>query len=198
MLRKNFVKIYITTEKNILERMKPTGKDNLRTGDFFLEEVLASYIEGFSIKDITRNEHGKPGIQSSNISFNLSHSEDNYALILCDSPYCGVDIQVMKSLLKFENALKSVLTDREFSILTENSSDKAFFQLWSVKEAFIKATGGSIWYGRDYDFSGILPDYSNRWIPVHEQFLYSTEIVPGTYLSFFTPLLPESLEFFNF
>lgn len=198
MNQKKTVRIYVASDKDIMEKMALCSKEGGNIRDFFLEEILKKHISGFSLEDICRNEHGKPLINTSQLSFNLSHSRGYFALVLSNSESCGVDIQFKENREKFDDALKSVLTDREYKMLSDIKSDDDFFQMWSVKEAYIKAKGSSIWFGRDYDFSELLPNYSSRWIYVNGLYLYSEQISPSLYLSVFLSEMPDSVEFLNF
>ena len=182
-----------------IELKVPSKKTSIRSiRDFFLEQILQSYIKNFSLKDLKNAEHGKPTLESENLSFNLSHSGRYYSLLVCDQPYCGVDIQKIEKKHKFTEALKSVLTDNEFFQLELQGSDESFFQLWSLKEAYIKAIGSSIWFGRDYDFSEIIHDYSDKWVYSNDMYLYSFRVFPETFLTIAAPEKPSEMKIINF
>ena len=198
MVQNNLIELWLGFSEDIDLQML-SGKENCHSiRDYFLETVLKKYIKNFSLRDLEINEHGKPSVRSGDISFNLSHCDEYYALLLCDQDFCGIDIQQVKSRMKYEEAFKSIFTDREMAILNQIDLEAEFFRMWSVKEAYIKAMGSSLWFGRDYDFSPILPDYNDRWISVNNLFLYSTEIFPEVYLSAVLPEKPGSLKIKNF
>jgi phosphopantetheinyl transferase len=187
--------LWLGNSGEISDRMKNKKMNSLTESDFFVSEVLKQRIENFSPDDLVRNEHGKPELTQSNFSFNLSHCGENFALVLCDQKFCGIDIQAAESKSKFNDALGSVLTDSEYSLLNEIGRDDDFFRLWSLKEAYIKAIGSSIWFGRDYDFSSIIPDYSDKWIYSNNLYLFSTEMYRRVFLSIAVPLQPAGLDF---
>lgn len=189
--------LWLVNHHRVLDLMKCANEQNISVSEFFISTVLKTRIEDFTLDRIYRNSHGKPEISDCSLSFNLSHSGENLALVLCNQEFCGVDIQLVESSNRFENAFKSVLCDRELSHLEAAGSDEDFFRLWSLKEAYIKAIGGSIWYGRDYDFTPILDQYGEKWTFCNNLFLYSTEIYKGVFLSLCAPVEPDSIDFRN-
>ena len=195
MFGKNQIELWLGKSDKIQQQMKAliVSEDSAR--DYFLKTILSKYIPGFLLKDLVYNDHGKPYYKNSEISFNLSHCNKDLALIITKEDKCGIDIQSVEKLSKFHNALKSVLTDSEFSWIKQNGTEESFFQLWSLKEAFIKSIGSSIWFGRDYDFTSILADYTDKWTFENEMYLYSTEIHRLTYLSIAISFEPKEIVF---
>jgi len=187
--------LWLSNAVDLNRKMKDADADLFSERDFFLSEILSQKIENFTLDDLLRNKHGKPVLQNSPLSFNLSHCGEHFALVLCDQKLCGIDIQTAGSREKYSDALQSVLTDREYSILSEIGKNDEFFQLWSLKEAYIKALGSSIWHGRDYDFSTIIPDYSDRWIYINNLYIYSTEISDRLFLSVAVSSEPDKIDF---
>lgn len=195
MSEKKLFELWLTSPERIQDLMKSDHKHSVSVSEYFISTVLKTKVADFSLNKIYKNNHGKPVLSDSPLSFNISHSGNNLAMILCEQKFCGVDIQVAENRNRFNDALKSVLTDREFAYLDTRGSDDDFFMLWSLKEAYIKAIGSSIWYGRDYDFTSILDQYRDRWTFFNDMFLYSTEIYKGVYLSISVPEKPHLIEF---
>jgi 4'-phosphopantetheinyl transferase len=185
--------LWLGNSVDISKQLLQNKKNVQSTGDFFFESILKKYRYNFTQADIKKNEHGKPYLPDENISFNMSHCDDQIVMLVCDQEFCGIDIQASKSRKKFDDALKSVFTDKEQAILNKLNRDSDSFQLWSLKEAYIKAIGSSIWFGRDYDFSENLPHYSDLWFSSNDLFLYSMKIDSGLFLSIAVPQKPKSL-----
>ncbi|MBI9098098.1 MAG: 4'-phosphopantetheinyl transferase superfamily protein [Spirochaetaceae bacterium] len=198
MVQNNLIELWLGFSEEINQQMLSGKTNDHSIRDYFLETILQKYIKNFSLRDLEKNEHGKPSVRTGDISFNLSHCDEFYALLLCDQDFCGIDIQQVKSRMEYEEAFQSIFTDREMAILNQIDLEAEFFRMWSVKEAYIKAMGSSIWFGRDYDFSTILPYYTDRWISVNNLFLYSTEVFPGVYLSAVLPEKPCPLRIKKF
>lgn len=195
MSENNLFELWLNESGELFPRMKKEKVSNRSLSEFFVAEVLKKKIKNFSPDDLVRNEHGKPELVSGDLSYNLSHCGDHLALVLCSQRFCGIDIQTSGSAEQFSDALRSVLTDREYAMLDETGIDDGFFQMWSLKEAYIKALGTSIWFGRDYDFSELLPDYSDRWIFCQNMYLFSTEIYSRVFLSLAVPSKPLAIDF---
>lgn len=73
--------------------------------------------------------------------FNLSHSGDRVLCALSDEGEVGVDIEQVRP--RREGLPRYALSDREFSAFDGSWED--FFRLWTLKEAYVKYQGGSIY-----------------------------------------------------
>ena len=131
------------------------GETNNILSETFTKEALKLYnIEfdlGFSLEEIEqeiiiRTQNGKPFFKSIPLEFSISHSENIW---VCAMGSCrvGIDIQIEKSAKTLEIA-KRFFNKEESDFVTEYGS-KAFFQIWSMKEAFVKFIGKGISYGFD-------------------------------------------------
>ena len=96
----------------------------------------------FNWKDVVFNDHGRPCLNHPEYDFNISHSGEMVAVMI-GTGKVGVDIE------KHRNVDLS-LFNRQFSEkewLTIHQSahpQKRFFELWSIKEAAIKADGRGV------------------------------------------------------
>lgn len=86
------------------------------------------------------DKYGKPYLKNySDVHFNLSHSERYVACIISDSPV-GVDIEYIHDIDL--NLAKHYFFGLEYEyILNNNDKKKAFFELWVLKESYMKMTG---------------------------------------------------------
>lgn len=93
------------------------------------------------------NEFNKPLFNHSSGYFvNVSHSGDWVVSAVCDKPV-GVDIERIKSIY-YEGA-QDFFTNDEFSLLMkkkENERLSYFFELWTLKESYVKAIGKGLNY----------------------------------------------------
>ncbi|BAW96629.1 4'-phosphopantetheinyl transferase [[Synechococcus] sp. NIES-970] len=98
-------------------------------------------------------DHGKPFVPG--ISFNLAHTQ---TLALCAvAPDCpqgnlGVDIEKKKRRNQVLGLVKRFFTAAEFDFLQqlpETARQKAFLQLWTAKEAYLKGLGLGLQGGLD-------------------------------------------------
>ncbi|MFP2994594.1 4'-phosphopantetheinyl transferase superfamily protein [Spongiivirga sp. MCCC 1A20706] len=90
-------------------------------------------------------ENGKPYLKNHNkINFNVSHSKE-VAILAFSDVKIGVDVEFIDNEFTFEEILNTVFSAEETNvILKSKNSTKTFYNLWTRKEAIIKATGNGI------------------------------------------------------
>ncbi|PWS33751.1 4'-phosphopantetheinyl transferase family protein [Pedobacter paludis] len=73
--------------------------------------------------------------------FNISHS-GNHLLVAVNVSTIGVDIELIKKDFNFESILETCFNPNEIEVINQ-SEDKSlkFYNLWTRKEALLKATG---------------------------------------------------------
>ena len=113
----------------------------------FLRLILAKYLS-IKAKDIelAYNHKGKPFLVPSNqskINFNLSH-KNKYTIYAVSNNDLGIDLEAIKSDIEVENIAKRFFTNHEYNdicCLQKEEKLEYFFQLWTAKEAYLKAIG---------------------------------------------------------
>ncbi len=87
---------------------------------------------------------GKPLLDNTNFSFNLSHSEDVMLLALAMSATIGVDVEHLTPMTEMRRVAGDYFSVNEqialFSLPPE-AQLSAFYRCWTRKEAYIKARG---------------------------------------------------------
>jgi len=116
-----------------------------------LRQLLASYL-AVDAKDIqlSKGEFGKPYILNSELSFNISHSEDQALVAVSQCTQLGVDIECWRELDNLEGLVKRNFSDAEkqqWLDVAIGEREATFFKIWTRKEAFIKATGRGLGMG---------------------------------------------------
>lgn len=91
------------------------------------------------------SDRGKPQLAGSNCSvcFNLSHSQSLALYAIARRPI-GIDLEYIRPLDDALKIAKRFFSAREYTLiesLPPEQKQKAFFQLWTCKEAYLKATG---------------------------------------------------------
>lgn len=92
--------------------------------------------------------HGKPQLTQYQLQFNISHSKHWFGIALANAPV-GIDIEftAQAPVRPWLALAKRFFTAHEYQHLTKQSADQLanhFFQLWTQKEAVLKAHGGGI------------------------------------------------------
>lgn len=116
----------------------------------FIRLLLSKYEKSaphqwkFSISDL-----GKPEVSNANLPlrFNLSHNDELIICAICLEKNIGCDIENLSRKVSV-----NAIADRFFSpdeSLRIKASPAKFFEYWTLKEAFVKATGLGISQGLD-------------------------------------------------
>jgi 4'-phosphopantetheinyl transferase len=97
------------------------------------------------------NAHGKPEVKNCGIHFNTSHSGDYAAFAFTRSGAVGVDIEQFRDdITRREQIAEKYFAAGErtqLQALSEGERSRAFFDLWTRKEAFVKARGDGLFSG---------------------------------------------------
>jgi 4'-phosphopantetheinyl transferase len=95
--------------------------------------------------ELTPAEGARPA--GAALHFNLAHSEAVGVLAVTRTGPVGVDVEQVRRLLGFKELVGQFFSAREaaeFSRLEREQQPAAFFNLWTRKEALLKATGEGI------------------------------------------------------
>jgi len=117
----------------------------------------------------TYGTNGKPQVVStdsnSTLEFNLAHSAELALLAVNRSVPVGVDLEELHLLEDAPALVARFFSTREnqsFQQLRESQKLSAFFNLWTRKEAWLKATGEGIGYSLNKVEVSFLPDEEAR------------------------------------
>jgi 4'-phosphopantetheinyl transferase len=89
-------------------------------------------------------EKGKPYLPGIDLHFNLSHSEDRAALAVSSLESIGIDIERFDRRVDVDGLSRRCFRESEiarFAGMAEEEKQRAFFWVWTAKEARMKATG---------------------------------------------------------
>lgn len=122
--------------------LKQNQKDEAHAA---LQQILHHYLPNQPLPfEFTRNENGKPRLQTGTLQFNLSHSHDVALIAVTKSRQVGIDVQKIKAETTAVSLAQRFFSPREASeiiALPDTEKLSAFFKMWARKEAFIKAKG---------------------------------------------------------
>ncbi len=93
--------------------------------------------------------YGKPYIEGYPLHFNLSHSHDIALLAISQQAELGIDIEYWRSVIHIDGLVKKIFTPEEqaqFYALPDDQRTASFYQVWTSKEAFVKAIGKGLYY----------------------------------------------------
>lgn len=109
-----------------------------------LRYILAKYLNRppCQIK-FKCNSFGKPYLLDNEFYFNMSHTK-NHVVIVLGHTEIGVDIEFKRPIRDCEGIAENIFTKQELELLTNKDRKEfyeVFYDLWTRKEAFVKATG---------------------------------------------------------
>jgi 4'-phosphopantetheinyl transferase len=176
-------------------------KKQLLMGRYLTRTVLSRYSQ-FSADDwcFENNEYGKPFIKSALLEkmaeplfFNISHSQNKLVLAIARHELLGVDIEYGLKPRRVEKIANRYFSNSEiegFNGLEKAQILKRFYDLWSLKEAYIKACGMGLAIPLNH-FSFDLQSESKIEIKFHKERLddpalwqfWKIESEPGYHLS---------------
>jgi 4'-phosphopantetheinyl transferase len=118
-------------------------------GRGFLRATLGRYLQKDpAMLDFVYSAHDKPelapGSARDPIHFNLAHSGDLALLAVTRVGAIGVDVECIRPVKDVEDLVTRFFSPREnelFQKLATEEKPGAFFNLWTRKEALLKATG---------------------------------------------------------
>ncbi|MBS0307897.1 MAG: 4'-phosphopantetheinyl transferase superfamily protein [Proteobacteria bacterium] len=95
-----------------------------------------------------RGAKGKPDIAADmglpRLRFNLSHTQGLVACVIALDCRCGIDVEHQRSMRDMHGVAETVFSTAEIAWLRTQPEEKqaeTFFTFWTLKEAYIKATG---------------------------------------------------------
>ncbi len=118
-----------------------------------LRTILANYLNTDPTGlQFAVGEYGKPTLCSQQLYFNLSHTADSLAIVASDLEHIGIDIEQNMPRSSLFQLAERCFSAKEFAtwrLLPETQRQMAFYQIWTQKEAFVKAVGRGIALGLD-------------------------------------------------
>lgn len=114
-----------------------------------LRTILSQYLNVEpKAHEFRYNQYGKPYLVENNfLRFNVSHSGDKVLYGITQGREIGVDVEYIKPFENAHQIVERYFSDNEkdqFHHLPDHMRNRAFFDCWTRKEAYIKAQGKGI------------------------------------------------------
>jgi len=118
-----------------------------------LRQVLSLYLsEKPNTLQFEYGEKGKPFLPKNPLQFNLSHAGEIALIALTKNHIIGIDVEVINPKVEVEQVAQHFFAKGEINrlmSLPKTQRHEAFFNCWTRKEAFIKATGDGLSFPLD-------------------------------------------------
>ena len=191
MILSHYLGFLSSAEKLRYDQYHPKAARLFLISRVLVKTVLADKL-GISPHEVNLLLHpnGKPFVEGSKaVYFNLTHSADVIILAVTEEREIGVDIEQVDREFEWMR-VDSVLAPIEIEWIKENeltdpfSVYQRFFQIWTLKEAYIKCTGEGM--------SRHLKKLNFHVLPEHIQFLDSTNDAQKTEEYYFESYIYDS------
>lgn len=129
--------------------------------------IILSKYTGVEVEKLTfgAGSHGKPFLeadQNREIRFNLSHSGDLMILGIAKDRELGVDVELINEKVEWQQIAVNYFNAYEMekiSCLPDWAEQlRAFYRVWTMKEAYLKARGDGLAGGLDKAVVNLEPD----------------------------------------
>ncbi len=116
-----------------------------------LRTILSEYL-GTDPRELqfATGSHGKPSLATTSVGgmvqFNLSHSHGKALYAIALGREVGIDLECIRPV-EADKLAQRFFSDREYQTLASLSPEqqqRQFFQYWTCKEAYLKATGDGL------------------------------------------------------
>lgn len=180
----------------------PALRDRYIRSRILLRQTLASYLSVAPADlQFAVGEFGKPRLHDDGLYFNLSHTANRLLIAVSDMPDIGVDIESVNTRRHLDGLARRCFSDveyREWLGLAVDQRLKAFYRLWTKKEALVKAIGRGIALGIErcefaLDIGGALLAVPDEFGPVSRWCVQELEVETGFNAAVVTPNRPHSL-----
>jgi 4'-phosphopantetheinyl transferase len=123
-------------------------RDRYVAGRACLKMILGRYLGLDPVNVSLRyGPFGKPSLEGSDLSFNMSGSSGQAVYALGRGRRIGVDIERIRDIDEMDQVAARFFSKPEYEMLCACPSDdrqKTFFEIWTRKEATVKGMGGGL------------------------------------------------------
>ncbi len=150
--------------------LKPSDAEGFILCRGLLRRILADCLSVEpSELHFNRNAQGKPFLEDGGLEFNVSHSRERLLIAVTAGRAVGVDIEFRRGGLNMEAIAQRWFAPEEQAFFKSLQDPAAgFFEIWSKKEAYVKALG-----------AGIYTDLNTFSVPVNETPFFPTIGIDG-------------------
>lgn len=107
-----------------------------------LEECVHEFMgHRINYTDLPRNFRGKPFIPNSPLHFSISHTKNAFVLGFSIQQEIGVDMEINVPKKELDLLADYAFSPDERLVLGTSSDECTFLKIWTLKEAYLKATG---------------------------------------------------------
>jgi 4'-phosphopantetheinyl transferase len=169
----SFQRILCSSEMERARRFRlDQHRNRFIAGRGFMRTLLSHYLQTEpATLEFVYNCYGKPSLSGafaqSELNFNLAHSESVALFAIARAGAIGVDVERIRPLTEADKLVTQYCSAREITVFQKLPPDQkpvAFFNLWTRKEAWLKATGKGIGHLLNMVEVSFVPGESARFL----------------------------------
>lgn len=125
--------------------VRPEDRMRSMAGKILIRKLLAH--DGMIPEEtvhLTTTGHGKPcaePVQFPGVDFNVSHSGELVVAAIGNGVSVGIDVEAMENIPEYLTLAEQFFTAGEWNKIKDAGSLSLFYEYWTAKEAYVKATG---------------------------------------------------------
>ena len=107
-----------------------------------LRTMLGSYLKSEPAEiELKKNRFGRLYLSTSDLYFNVSHTNSSWLLGFCIGGKIGADIEKLSGTEDLASLVEYAFSPVEADYCKNGGLPDRFLEIWTLKEAFLKATG---------------------------------------------------------
>jgi len=107
-----------------------------------LRQLLGDYLKVSPLEiSFKKGKYGKPYLTESSLNFNVSHTRTSFLLGFNKFGRIGVDIEKLFGREEIQEIISLMFSNNEVEYCSSIAGNKGFLDIWTLKEAFLKASG---------------------------------------------------------
>jgi len=139
-------------EQSILSTITSISVRHQKIWSFVLTRIALGDALQQDPKTLQINRESKPFCQNAGVHFNVSHSENLWAIAWCFEQEVGFDVQKIDESIDYQVIMRQFFTESDRN---QVKTIFDFFELWTKKEAILKLKGLSIASMREISTSDV-------------------------------------------
>jgi len=118
------------------------GKGTPSDAHVCLESIVSTFLgKPIVYADLQKNFRGKPYLQGFPLHFSLSHSNNSFLLGVNRYQEIGIDLEGNVLPNEIDSLAEYAFSPDERILLNQFPGTASFLKIWTLKEAYLKATG---------------------------------------------------------
>ena len=137
--------------KEQLEKIQKYKQDIDKSKRILARTFLFEYVKkNYNVKDFSfeYTDKQRPKFKHTKVDFSISYSKNIIAVALSRNAKVGIDIEFVEPSVVSKSVASEFMNTTQlakFNTLTNKDRDNYFYEMWTSKESFLKASGDGLY-----------------------------------------------------